>query len=141
MTNGQLFFLCIACLLLSGCRKGGCNVVPYVPVNRVPFSTVQYPELAATYGTKTLPGGVAGILIVNTPNGFFAYDRCSTVNPEERCAVSVSEENPLVAVDACSGAEFLLLNGSPSKIAECPLRPYTIQQVGSGASAVYYVVN
>ncbi len=141
MTKGQVFLLCVACLLLSACKKGGCNVVPYVPVNRVPFSPVQYPALAATYGTVTLPGGVAGILVVNTPNGFFAYDRCSTVSPEKQCAVDVSAENPLVAVDPCSGAEYVLLNGSPSKIAECPLRPYTIQQVGSGASAVYYVVN
>ncbi len=116
-------------------------MVPYVPVNRVPFSTVQYPALSSTYGTVSLPGGVAGILVVNTPNGFFAYDRCSTVNPEEQCAVQVSEENPLVVVDPCSSAEYLLLNGSPSKIAECPLRPYAIQQVGSGAGAVYYVVN
>ena len=133
--------LSVVLLLPAACKKGGCNVIPYVPVNRIPFSTAQYPELVGLYGFAMLKGGVAGIIVVNTSDGFIAYDRCSTVDPERRCAVEVKEENPLVAVDPCSKAEYILLNGSPSKIAECPLRPYAVQQVGSGPSAVYYIVN
>ena len=142
MTKGSvLLLLCFTFLSFAGCKKGGCNVVPYVPVNRVPFSLVQYPELNSTDGSIVLPGGVAGILVVNTPRGFVAYDRCSTVSPEKRCAVEVSESNPNIAVDPCSGAEYILLNGSPAKLAECPLKPYYIDKVGVGPAAVYYVVN
>ncbi|MFB2119268.1 hypothetical protein [Parapedobacter sp. 2B3] len=137
---GWYIALSIILVLPAACRKGGCNVVPYVPVNRVQFSTAQYPALAGANGSITLSGGVAGIIVYNTGNGFVAYDRCSTVDPDKRCAVEVGS-NPLVAIDPCSKAEFILLNGSPAKLAECPLRPYAIQQVGSGAAAIYYIDN
>ena len=132
--------LLLVMLLPSACKKGGCNVIPYIPVNRIPFSVAQYPKLAGANGSITLDGGVAGVIVYNTGNGFVAYDRCSTVDPERRCAVEVSSDNPLVAVDPCSKAEFILLNGSPSKLAECPLKPYYVESVGSGAAAIHYIV-
>lgn len=123
----------IICLLLlisivQACNVGGCNVVPQVNVvERI--SLVQYPELHLAHQSVTLDrGGVAGLIVVSLGNGqYIAYDRCSTVDPHKGCAVEV---DGLVATDPCSGATYILTNGSPSKIAECPLKPYHATRSG-----------
>jgi len=126
MTNGQVFLLLIACLSFSGCKKGGCNVVDYRPFQTT-VSLVEFNELRLLMQPVALDvkrGGVAGLIIMQISDGqYVAFDRCSTVNPEKRCAVELKGESP-VAVDPCSGATYILTNGSPSAIAECPLRPY-----------------
>lgn len=116
-------------LLPMACKKGGCNVIENAPVMEQ-VSMVQYSQLYVPNGVAvTDRGGVAGLIIVNTGKGYVAYDRCSTVNPEKRCAVVV-EENGVVARDPCSGARYLLVNGSPAEIAECPLKPYWAKREG-----------
>ncbi|MFC3198419.1 hypothetical protein ACFOET_12415 [Parapedobacter deserti] len=91
---------------------------------------VQHSQLYTPGGYAiTGRGGVAGLIVVNTGSGYIAYDRCSTVNPEKRCAVEV-EEGGIVAKDPCSGARYLLVNGSPAEIAECPLKPYHARRDG-----------
>ncbi|WP_257666954.1 hypothetical protein [Parapedobacter tibetensis] len=119
-----------AILLLHGaCKKGGCNVVQDVPVMEQ-VSMVQYSQLYTPGGyAVTERGGVAGLIVVNTGQGYIAYDRCSTVVPEKRCAVEV-EDGGIVAKDPCSGARYLLVNGSPAEIAECPLKPYRAHRNG-----------
>lgn len=116
----------LCCLLLisglQGCNTGVCNVIPDVNVvERI--SLVQYPQLRLAQQSVAINyGGVAGLIVVSLGNNqYIAYDRCSTVNPQKRCAVEV---DGLVATDPCSGATFILTNGSPSKLAECPLKPY-----------------
>lgn len=112
-------------MAFSGCRKGGCNVIDEVFVNTVVLFG-NHPELRVQGGYAELSaaqGGVAGIIVINTGNGYVAYDRCSTVDPLKRCAVEV-QDGGLVAVDPCSGAKWILTNGSPAEIAECPLKPY-----------------
>jgi nitrite reductase/ring-hydroxylating ferredoxin subunit len=43
-----------------------------------------------------------------------AYDRCSSVNPQNKCAVTL--DNPsLTVTDPCSGAKFSLFDGTPVK--------------------------
>ena len=121
--------LLLVMLLPSACKKGGCNVVQDIPVLEQ-VSMVQYSQLHTPGGyAVTERGGIAGLLVVNTRQGFIAYDRCSTVSPEKRCAVEV-EEGGIVAKDPCSGARYLLVNGSPAAIAECPLKPYRAQRNG-----------
>ena len=134
---GSLFLL----LLPAACKKGGCNVVPYVPVNRIPFSTTEFPELLNVNGSIVLPGGYAGIIVFNTGSRIVAYDRCSTVDPGQRHAVEASTSNPFVAVDPYSKAEFFLMDGSPSNLAECPLKSYAVEHVGGEFSPIYYIVN
>lgn len=132
MAKGQVFLLFIACLSLSGCKKGGCNVVDYIPFQAT-VSLVKYNELRLLMQPVALGpehGGVAGLIVMQVSEGeYVAFDRCSTVNPEKRCAVELEGEGP-VAVDPCSGAKFILTNGSPSAIAECPLRPYYVRRTG-----------
>lgn len=126
----QFLFILTMMLLLNGCKKGGCNIIPDTQVMEI-VSFVQYPNLRIPNGFAEINhGGIAGILVVNVGNDqFVAYDRCSTVNPEKRCAVEV-DSSGLVAVDPCSQAKFLLVNGSPADIAECPLKPYRAHRNG-----------
>lgn len=132
MTKGQVFSLFIACLLLSGCKKGGCNVVDYRPFQAT-VSLVEFNELRLLMQPVALDvkrGGVAGLIVMQVSDGqYVAFDRCSTVNPEKRCAVELKDDGP-VAVDPCSGATYILTNGSPSAIAECPLRSYYVRRDG-----------
>src|SRR5690606_20787637 len=71
--------------------------------------------------------GVMGLIIYRSQfNGYRAYDRCSTVNPEQHCAVEV-DDTKLTATDPCSGALFSLEDGNPAKPpAKKPLKRYTV---------------
>ena len=132
----RLLYHCILLSLLTcvfyACGDGGCNVVPNVAFN-VTISQGSNPKLFATGGIDYASGGACGLLLYNTGNGIIAYDRCSTVNPEKRTQV-VAEG--FVISDPSSGAKWLLIDGSPSHIAECPLRPYRVSQNGA-----YYTVS
>lgn|SRR5690606_3099868 len=130
MTKAAWYITVISMLLLpTACKKGGCNVIDYRPFNTT-VSLVEYNELRLPMQPVRLPanrGGVAGLIVMQISSGeYVAYDRCSTVNPEKGCAVELAESGP-VAVDPCSGASFILTNGSPAAIAECPLRPYHVR--------------
>lgn len=134
LKNYRYFFL-IAVFALSSCSNKGCHVVDNILVNSV-FLLGEHPDLRVQGGyiqVEANRGGIAGIIVVNVGNNrFVAYDRASTVTSGQRCAVQV-EEGGLVAIDPCSKAKWILTNGSPADIAECPLRPYraTLQQGGS----------
>lgn len=109
-------------MILSACSKSSCNVVPDVLVmERV--SLVQYPQLRLAQQAVAIDrGGAAGLIIVSLGGDqYIAFDRLSTVDPQKKCAVGV---DGLVATDPCSGATYILTNGSPSHLAECPLKPY-----------------
>ena len=82
--------------------------------------------------------GVAGLIIYKSAfNGYLAYDRCSSVNPEQECAVKV-DESGLTATDPCSKGVFALEDGNPQKLpAKMPLKRYTV----SVSNNTIYVVN
>lgn len=132
----QLFCLVILTYFSSSCGLGNCNVFENVIVNRG-FLLGEYPSLRVQGGYAVSDdGGVAGLIVINTANGYLAFDRASTVEPHRRCAVEV-QEGGLVAIDPCTQAKWILTNGSPAEIAECPLRPYRASRQGD----VIYVVN
>lgn len=115
-------------LALAGCGKER-MVIPNVPVN---FSALltdpRLLRLSSPGGAVALTGyGVAGLVIYRTTNGgYVAYDRCSTVNPEKQCAV-VLDDPTFTATDPCSGAKFLLEDGTPVKApAELSLKRYNV---------------
>lgn len=114
-----LLFLC------SACGKET-NQVPNVAVNLVGFFTPDQLSALKADGAIFVNGGVSGIIIAYNPlNGYKAYDRCSTVNPENRCQVTL--DNAYTVTDPCSGAKYSLLDGTPSKApAKVALRTYTI---------------
>lgn len=126
----HLFALIFAFVIFSGCGKEE-NYVPEVVVN-YNVTLTQF-SLQAKNGILLVPNqGVAGLIIVRTPLGsFVAFDQCSTVNPEKKCAI-VPDESGLTATDPCSGAKFSLLDGTPQKApAEKNLKIYNISLQGN----------
>ena len=117
-------------LFITACQKDYYGI-PDVIVNET-FSTIEHHKLEVAGGyAMSNTGGVAGILVYNTGGGYVAFDRCSTVNPEKRCAVEV-DSTGIVVNDPCSGAKFDIRNGMPSKApAERPLKPYQVRREGN----------
>jgi hypothetical protein len=103
-------------LTLAGCGKENL-VIPNVPVNlNIQLTDPRLIRLSSPGGAVALDNyGVAGIVIYRTlSGGYVAYDRCSTVNPERQCAVELDEPS-FTVTDKCSGAKYLLEDGSPAK--------------------------
>lgn len=123
---------------VMACGKGGCNVIDEIIVNET-FLFGKFPELRVQGGYAVVDaarGGIAGIIVLNVGNNrYVAYDRASTVNPTRRCAVEV-QEGGLIAVDPCSQAKWILINGSPAEIAECPLKPYRVNLQPGGSAVI-----
>lgn len=77
--------------------------------------TVQEFNIRALNGVLLVPNhGVKGLMIVRSGPGYVAFDRCSSVNPREGCAVE-PDDNGITATDPCTGAKFLLMDGTPQK--------------------------
>ena len=100
---------------ISACGKQG-NVVPNVAVNfQLQLNDPKYSPLRSVGSAVAVDGhGVAGVIVANTVNGYVAYDRCSAYEPEKRCAVTI-DDNKLLVTDPCSGAKWLLQDGTPNK--------------------------
>ena len=127
MRTGILIVL-ISISLLS-CTKDG--------LDRIPEAYVNYRITIQEFNIKNKNGlllvnkmdntGVAGLIIYRrADNAYVAFDRCSSVNPQNRCAVVPDDPN-LTATDPCSGAKFSLFDGSPAKApAKRPLKEYKV---------------
>ena len=136
----NIFSYCIAFAfsisLLISCGDGGCNVVPNVTVH-TSFSQANAQNAFRPNGWAYLSGGAAGLIVHNISSAntdptnlkFIAYDRYSPVNPEKKSQVVVV--NDYLVEDPISGAQWFLKDGSPVKIAECPLKPYVVGSFGN----------
>lgn len=124
-----IYALLLLCLTLLSCNKDKEGRIPEVPVNfRAPINDPRLARLNSAGGAVVISGhGVAGIIIYRRPdNAYVAFDRCSSVNPEQNCAVS-PDETGLTATDPCSGAKFSLYDGTPVKApAKRPLKQYQV---------------
>ena len=119
----------ISLLSLLSCTKDG--------LDRIPEAYVNYRITIQEFNIKNKNGlllvnkmdntGVAGLIIYRrADNAYVAFDRCSSVNPQNRCAVVPDDPN-LTATDPCSGAKFSLFDGSPVKApAKRPLKEYKV---------------
>ena len=118
--------LLIIFLLLTSCKKDNEGRIPDVYVNY--HITLQQFNLENENGVFIADGvGVAGIIIYRRPdNNYVAFDRCSSVNPEQKCAI-IPDDPSLTATDPCSGAKFSLYDGTPMKApAKRPLKQYQV---------------
>lgn len=105
--------------------------------DRIPNVYVNYQISLNEFGIKSTNGlllvnkgnntGVAGLIIYKKPNNeYVAFDRCSSVNPQQQCAVVPDDPN-LTATDPCSGAKFSMYDGSPVKApAKRGLKEYNV---------------
>ena len=124
----KLFYIFILSTILS-CSKDNIDRIPEVYVSyRI---TLQEFNIKSTNGllivNNQANAGVAGLLIYKRADGaIVAYDCCSTVNPQKRCAVVPDDPN-LTATDPCSGAKFSLFDGNPVKApAQRSLKQYRV---------------
>lgn len=104
-------------LLLGACAKDDGSRIPDVYVNfSVPANDPSISALNSPGGAVIINNhGVAGLIIYRrADNALVAYDRCSSVNPQQKCAVTLDNPN-LTATDPCSGAKFSLYDGAPVK--------------------------
>lgn len=110
--------LLVALILLFGaCAKDDGSRIPDVYVNySIPANDPSISALNTPGGAVLVNGhGVAGLIIYNASGkGLVAYDRCSSVNPEKKCAVTLDDPS-LTVTDPCSGAKFSLFDGTPVK--------------------------
>jgi nitrite reductase/ring-hydroxylating ferredoxin subunit len=126
MKRALLVLLSLVCF---SCGKTDSSYVPDVAVNfSSPLSDPRLAKLTASGGAVLISGyGVCGLIIYRSPTGaYLAYDRCSSYNPQNRCAVTL--DNPsLTVTDPCSGSKFSLEDGSPVKApATRSLKSYTV---------------
>lgn len=119
----------LLCLIFLSCGKSNVGAIPYVQVNfNALLSDPRLSRLSAVGGAVTVDGyGVSGLIIYRSPsNGYVAYDRCSSYQPENRCAITLDSPT-LTATDPCSGSKFSLDDGSPVKApATRYLRSYSV---------------
>nr|MBC7611924.1 hypothetical protein [Pseudopedobacter sp.] len=128
----------IANISLLSCTKEG-NYIPDVAVNfNVPINDPRMSRLQSPGGAVAISGyGVSGLILYRKSDGeIVAYDRCSSVNPQSKCAVNLDDPT-ITATDPCSGAIFLLNDGSPAKApATKPLRKYLVTVTSSQISVI-----
>lgn len=121
----------LSAIAFYGCSGGSCNVVP----NRSFATTISQAEHIGVFsagGYAYAKGGYAGLIVHNigtqSAPRLVAYDRCSTVDPGAGNQVEVQGQ---LIVDPVSGAKWMLMDGSPAAIAECPLKPYNVTQTAN----------
>lgn len=129
----KLVHIVICSMFFAGCVKSE-MLMPDVPVNYTsPLTDPRLSRLSSVGGAVTIDGhGLAGLIVYRAANNsYVAYDRCSTVNPHQRNAVTL--DNPtLTATDPVSGAKYLLMDGSPVKApAIIGLKKYSARIAGN----------
>jgi nitrite reductase/ring-hydroxylating ferredoxin subunit len=110
-----VMILALVSMLFFSCGKAG-DVVPNVPVNlSISKTDPRITALNSQGGAVLISGaGVAGIIIYRGNNGYVAYDRCSSYQPQKLCAVTLDDAG-FTVTDPCSGSKFSLIDGSPVK--------------------------
>lgn len=127
------YFFCLV-LFFAGCTGKNCNVLPDINFS-ITFSQADAGGAFSPGGSAYVnKGGVSGLIVHNIATSagryeFIAYDRCSPVNPQERNQIVFV--NNYIAEDPVSGAQWLLIDGSPTKLAECPLKAYRVSGMGN----------
>lgn len=124
----NLFGFLLVVLLVTSCGKEE-SLVPDYPVNfSAPLTDPRLSRLSTAGGAVSFNGyGVAGIIIYRrADNAYVAYDKCSTVNPEQKNQITIDDPN-LTATDPVSGAKYSLYDGSPVKApAKTSLKKYSV---------------
>jgi nitrite reductase/ring-hydroxylating ferredoxin subunit len=126
--TSKIGFIGVLILSFLSCGKSA-SVVPSVAVNfEATLTDPRLNALKTPNGAVIIDGyGVAGLILFREADGTYAaYDRCSSYQPQNQCAVTL--DNPtLTATDPCSGSKFSLSDGTPVKgPATGSLRSYAV---------------
>jgi nitrite reductase/ring-hydroxylating ferredoxin subunit len=113
----KLGLLVILTVSFLSCAKDNGSSIPSVPVNfQAALSDTRINKLNSPGSAVVVNGyGVAGLLLYRDAAGLYhAYDRCSSYEPEKKCAVTI-DDSGFTVTDPCSGSKFSLNDGSPVK--------------------------
>jgi nitrite reductase/ring-hydroxylating ferredoxin subunit len=123
----KLILVILISICYFSCGKG--DPVPSLPVNfEASLTDPRISKLNSQGGAVLINGyGVAGLIIYRRPDGaYVAYDRCSSYQPEKKCAVTL-DDTGFTVTDPCSGSKFSLNDGTPVKApATRALRSYQV---------------
>jgi nitrite reductase/ring-hydroxylating ferredoxin subunit len=112
----KLGVILVLALSYLSCGKAS-DYVPNVSVNlQMALTDPRLNALHNTGGAVIINGyGVGGLIIYRqATGGYAAYDRNSAYLPQNKCKVNL--DNPTLTVtDPCSGAKWLLEDGTPVK--------------------------
>jgi len=121
-----IFIVCA--VSLSDCRKPDSqHNVPNVQVNiNISTNLPQYNTLNFINGWLYLNGGYNGLIAYRVNlDDIMVYDRQAPFNIIDDCRIMVDSNNTTIAVDTCSGSQWLLLDGQVIKgPASYPLKAY-----------------
>lgn len=133
MLKRYLGILMVIIISAVACAKEE-NYLPNIPVNfSSPLTDPRLSRLSSAGGAVSLTGyGIAGLIIYRrADNAYVAFDRCSTVNPEQKNAIILDDPN-LTATDPITGAKYSLYDGSPVKApAKTSLKQYSVTIAGN----------
>lgn len=138
----RFFGFLILIFLCTSCAKEN-NLIRNIPVNFTsPLTDPRLSRLSTAGGAVMVSGGVSGIIIYRrADNAYVAYDRCSTVNPEQENAIVIDDPN-LTATDLASGAKYSLFDGSPVKApAKTSLKKYIVTITGNASNGTIHINN
>ena len=106
------------------CKDNGCNVISTSTFKTTLDLSTSLQLERGSHNWSYADGGACGLIVYNNGDNLVAYDRCSNTSKSK-----VKVEG-FLAIDDQSGAKWLLLDGSPAAVAECPLQRYTVKKVG-----------
>lgn len=138
----RVLSLLVVIFCCMSCAKEN-NLIPNIPVSfSSPLTDPRLSRLTTAGGAVIVDGGVAGIIIYRrADNAYVAYDRCSTVNPEQKNAIVIDDPN-LTATDLASGAKYSLFDGAPVKApAEKSLKQYNVTITGNASNGTIHINN
>ncbi|GAA4519934.1 hypothetical protein [Sphingobacterium thermophilum] len=114
-------------ILFISCKKSGCNFVSNIIVNKT-LTLEKSLIVSKAQGWVYEEGGRCGLILYNNGDRVLAFDRCAS---EDSYLNNKLEVEGMEAVDPLSGARWLLYDGSPTYLAECPLYQYRVMKSGN----------
>ncbi|HJD86538.1 hypothetical protein NZD85_06240 [Empedobacter stercoris] len=137
----KVLFLGALLLIFQSCNTddGTVSCVPLTTVNVAINTTLPlYANLNNPGGWVYVNGtmaGTRGIIVVRTASGYKAYDRNAPhICPTEKSTLYVEEDIKIVCKE--DGAEWMLLTGQPTKVANRAPRTYQVYATQNGVITI-----
>lgn len=137
----KVLFLGALLLIFQSCNTddGTVSCVPLTTVNVAINTTLPlYANLNNPGGWVYVNGtmaGTRGIIVVRTASGYKAYDRNAPhICPTEKSTLYVEEDIKIVCKE--DGAEWMLLTGQPTKVANRAPRTYQVYASPNGVITI-----
>ena len=103
----------IICITIIGCTREDDFPNIYVEES-IWITSPQYSHVYGNiWGWDTIPGGLGGIVFVqSTNNTFAAYDRACTFETSQDCIISETADNLIFSCKECCDSKFGIIDGS-----------------------------